>query len=78
MHHLHTDNLRAKTVEMLQVLKYSYRRERLDFMAGMLAKEEDYTIEGPVTQSAILELLKSGKEIELEELYMNWGTDSNI
>ncbi|KAH9989061.1 hypothetical protein BJV74DRAFT_838649 [Russula compacta] len=68
MHHLHTDNLRAKTVEMLQ---------RLDFMAGMLAKE-DYTIEGPVTQSAILELLKSGKEIELEELYMNWGTDSNI
>jgi len=34
--------------------------------------EEDYTIEGPGTESAVLELLKAGKEAELHELYNNW------
>lgn len=53
-------------------LKYLYRRERLDFTTGMLSREEDYTIEGPVTHSAILELIRAGKEPELEELYRNW------
>jgi len=41
-------------------------------MTGILAREEDYTIEGPVTESAVLELLKAGKEEELHELYTNW------
>ncbi len=59
---------------MLQVLKYVYQRERLDFTTGLLAMEEDYTIEGPVTESAVLELLKAGKEVELHELYTNWTT----
>jgi len=36
--------------------------------------EEDYTIEGPVTEAAVLELLKAGKEAELRELYTNWNT----
>jgi len=43
---------------MLQVLKHLYQREQT---MGLLAMEEDYTIEGPVTESAILELLKAGK-----------------
>ena len=59
---------------MLQVLKHLYQRERLNFTAGIL---EDYTIEGPVTESAILELLKAGKELELHELYTNWAIDSD-
>jgi len=50
---------------MLQVLKHLYHREHLDFTAGLLAREEDYTIEGPVTEAAMLELLKAGKEAEL-------------
>lgn len=58
---------------MLQVLKYSYHCEQLDFTTGTLAVEGDYTIEGPVTESAVLELLKAGKEAELQELYTNWN-----
>ena len=39
--------------------------------------EEDYTIEGPVTESVVLELLKVGKVSELHELYTNWAIDSD-
>ena len=31
-----------------------------------------------MTQSAILELLKAGKEAELNELYMNWSIQSDL
>jgi len=44
---------------------------------GILAVEEDYTIEGPVTESAVLELLKAGKVSELHELYTNWAIDAD-
>jgi len=63
------------TIGMLQVLKPLYHRERLDFTAGLLAREEDYTIEGPVTEAAMLELLKAGKEAELHDLYANWAIE---
>jgi hypothetical protein len=43
---------------------------------GLIAKEEDYTIEGPVTEPAVLELLKSGKEAELNALYTNRTIES--
>jgi hypothetical protein len=43
---------------------------------GLLAIPEDYTIEGPVTESVVLELLKAGKVEELRELYLNWTTES--
>ena len=66
---LRRSQLGPTTIEMLQVLKYLYQRERLDFTTGLLAMEEDYTIEGPVTKSAVLELLKARKEAELHELY---------
>ena len=45
----------------LQVLKYIYEGERLDFTADWIATEADYVIEGDVTQSAVEELLSSGK-----------------
>jgi hypothetical protein len=69
---LRRSQLDPTTIEMLQVLKYLYQRERLSFTAGVLATEEDYTIEGPVTESAAVELLKAGKEAELHDLYTNW------
>ena len=47
------------TMEMLQILKHLYQQERLDFTTGVLAMEEDYMIEGPVTEAAALELLKA-------------------
>ena len=64
---------------MLQVLKHLYQWEWLNFTAGILAREEysGYTIEGPVTELAILEPLKAGKESELHELYTNWAIDSD-
>jgi len=61
---------------MLQVLKYLYQRERLNFTTGILAMEEDYTIEGPMTESAVFELLKAGKEEVLHEPFSNWITPS--
>ena len=65
------------TMEMLQILKHLYQQGRLDFMTGILAMEEDYTIEGLVTEAAVLELLKAGKEAELRDLYTNWNTQSD-
>jgi len=70
---LRRSQLGPTTLEILQVLKHLYQQEQLDFTTGILAKEEDYTIEGPVTESAVLELLKAGKEEELHELYTNWN-----
>ena len=43
---------------------------------GLLAIPEDYTIEGPATESAVLELLMAGKVEELRELNLNWTTKS--
>ncbi|KAH9957492.1 hypothetical protein BC827DRAFT_1157222 [Russula dissimulans] len=69
--------LSSTTIEKLQISKYLYHRERLNFTAGMVAVEEDYVIDGPVTELAIHELLKAGKEGELRDLYTNWTIDSN-
>ncbi|KAG1796431.1 uncharacterized protein HD556DRAFT_1234665, partial [Suillus plorans] len=55
----------------LQVFKYIYKGERLDFAADWIATEADYGIEGDVTQSAVEELLSSGKIEELAELLSN-------
>ena len=39
---------------------------------------EILTTEGPVTESSILELLKAGKEEELQDNYTNWTIDSDL
>jgi len=86
---LRRSQLGPTTIEMFQVLKHLYQRERLSFTTGLLAMEEDsfttgllameedYMIEGPVTESAVLELLQAGKEAELRELYTNWNIASD-
>ena len=73
---LRRSQLDSTTIEMLQVLKHLYQRERLNFNTGLLAVKEDYEIEGLVTESAVLELLKAGKVEELHELYLNWTIES--
>ena len=40
-------------------------------MTGLLAIKDDYEIEGPVTESAVLGLLKTEKGGELQEPYTN-------
>ena len=55
-------------MEALQVLKYRYKHERLDFTADLIAREEDYTVNGPLTLRAVQELLASGRFEELDDL----------
>ncbi|KAJ7724397.1 hypothetical protein B0H16DRAFT_1231936, partial [Mycena metata] len=63
--------LSAELLEILQFLKYMFKQQRLDFTADFLAKEEDYTIEGDLTEYAIRELVLNGGIEELEELLKN-------
>ena len=63
--------LDSTTIKMLQVLKHLCWKEQLNFNTGLLVIPEDYTIEGLVTESAVLELLKARKVEELYELYLN-------
>jgi hypothetical protein len=46
-------------------------------MNGLLAKEEDYTIEGIPTEAAIRELMKAGKMEELADLLKNMPATEN-
>ena len=63
--------LSPELFEALQILKYSVKRRRLDFTGWQTAKEEDYTIEGPVTLFTIQRLVDQNKLSELAELLDN-------
>ncbi|KAF8958264.1 hypothetical protein BDZ97DRAFT_64455 [Flammula alnicola] len=63
-------------LEALQVLKFSYRSDRLSFVEGLIAKESDYTISGQLTEFAINELMGAGKIEELDELIQNMHSES--
>jgi len=54
---------------MLQVLKYSFKQDRLDFTADWIAKDKDYSIDGTVTEAAAWELMSDGKIEELFDLF---------
>lgn len=43
-------------VETLQILKFSFKQDRLNFTPDLVADEKDYVISGPVTSQAINEL----------------------
>lgn len=58
-------------IEVLQILKFYYRQDRLDFTSEYIAEERDYGIEGEVTQRAVRELMEAGKYEELKELLEN-------
>ena len=61
----------ASLLEALQILKFVYKQDRLNFTSNLLAQEEDYSISGPVTSWAIDELMATGRIGELEELLHN-------
>lgn len=67
---LRRNHLSHVLLEALQVLKFSYRSERLCFVEEV-AKEADYVISGPLTESAIDELMTAGKFEELSQLIKN-------
>ncbi|KAG1840695.1 hypothetical protein DFJ58DRAFT_809834 [Suillus subalutaceus] len=52
-------------MEALQIIKFSYRQDRLSFTDDLVAREEDYKLSGPLTQQAVEELISSGKLDEL-------------
>lgn len=60
-------------MEVLQVLKYHCRHNQPAFrhMDDLAPKEQDYTIEGPVTATAARELIASGQYDVLRELLAN-------
>ena len=67
-----------KLLEVLQCRKYSLKQQRLDFMEGFVAREEDYTIDGEVTSYAIEELLRLGRIEELFSLLQNARESSSV
>ena len=48
-------------MEVLQLLKYMYRQDRLDFTRNLLTEEADYQIEGEVSERAVCELILVGR-----------------
>jgi hypothetical protein len=67
---LRRNRLSRGLLEALQVLKFSYRSERLCFVEEV-AKEADYVISGPLTEFAVDELMAAGKFEELSQLIKN-------
>jgi hypothetical protein len=70
------NRLSPALLEVLQILKFLFKQERLNFSEDWVAKEEDYTIEGEVTENAIRELLSSGKISELFDLLRNIDSEN--
>ncbi|KAF9526303.1 hypothetical protein CPB83DRAFT_908555 [Crepidotus variabilis] len=64
-------NIDAPLLEGLQILKFSIKNDRLNFVDNLIAKPENYTISGPLTQAAIEELKKTYDLEELEGLLRN-------
>ncbi|KAG8909821.1 hypothetical protein FRC02_007562 [Tulasnella sp. 418] len=52
----------------LQLLKFSYRTDRLDFTSDWIATEEEFGIDNVTSQALAQELMAAGKFDELEEL----------
>jgi hypothetical protein len=62
---------------MLQILKFIYKQDRLNFTEDLVAYEQDYIKSGPVTPRAVDELVAAGKFHELDELLQN-SRDSEL
>jgi hypothetical protein len=58
-------------MEALQILKFTFKKQRLDFTIEPLAEEKDYSIEGPLTTFAFDELVANGHYNILGELWVN-------
>ncbi|KAG6822175.1 hypothetical protein H0H92_014960, partial [Tricholoma furcatifolium] len=61
---LRRSKLSSKHMEALQILKFSYKQDRLSFTGDLLAKEEDYTICDPITSAAFDELIHTNRLLE--------------
>ncbi|KAG1835933.1 hypothetical protein DFJ58DRAFT_670169, partial [Suillus subalutaceus] len=64
-------NLSPPVLKALQILKFSYKQDWLDFTLHLVAEETYYNILGPVSRNAIDELVAAGKLNELAQLLAN-------
>ncbi|OAX31432.1 hypothetical protein K503DRAFT_661142, partial [Rhizopogon vinicolor AM-OR11-026] len=65
------NNISPAILEALQILKFIYKQDCLNFMEDIVADERDYMISGPVTPRAVDELMAAGKFSESDELLAN-------
>ncbi|KAG2049883.1 hypothetical protein BDR06DRAFT_892776 [Suillus hirtellus] len=65
---LRHSNLSLTILEALQVLKFTYKQDCLNFMEDLVANEQDYTISGPVTSRAVDKLMAARNLHELDQL----------
>ena len=64
--------LKPQLLSALQVLKYGYKySHQLSFVSDLIALEANYTIDGPITEAAVDELLRDAKYNELEDSRKN-------
>ncbi|KAF6743649.1 hypothetical protein DFP72DRAFT_114323 [Ephemerocybe angulata] len=68
---LRRNRLSPRTIEALQVLKYSIKQGQLAFTDHLIAKEEDYRLYGPVSDQTIAELTGMDRIEELASLFNN-------
>ncbi|KAF5325874.1 hypothetical protein D9611_000970 [Ephemerocybe angulata] len=68
---LRRNRLSPRTIEALQVLKYSIKQSRLNFTDHLVAKEEHYRLYGPVSDQTIEELVATDQLEELASLFDN-------
>ncbi|KAG2342255.1 hypothetical protein BDR05DRAFT_976640 [Suillus weaverae] len=66
-----SDNLSPAILEALQVLKFTYKQDCLNFTEDLVANEQDYMISGPVTSRAVDELMAAGNLCKLDQLLAN-------
>ncbi|KAJ8585239.1 hypothetical protein M405DRAFT_701506, partial [Rhizopogon salebrosus TDB-379] len=64
-------SLSPPVLEALQVLKFSYKQDRLNFTEDLVADEVDYNISGRVSKKAVDELVAAGNLEELAQLLAN-------
>lgn len=74
MNTLRHSRISLELFEALQVIKFSYicKQSRLTFTEEFIAKPQDYTIAGPVSQAAMTELEGC---VELLDLFDNAGDE---
>jgi hypothetical protein len=70
-------SLSPPVLEALQVLKFSYKQDRLNFTEDLIADEVDYNISGRVSKKAVDELVAAGNLEELAQLLANEDEDVN-
>ncbi|KIK76401.1 hypothetical protein PAXRUDRAFT_170080, partial [Paxillus rubicundulus Ve08.2h10] len=67
----HRNKLSPMMLEALQILKFTYKQEQLNFTMDFVAEETDYTISGPVTPKAVDKLMAGRNLNELAQLFAN-------